>query len=113
MFAYEQCLLCLGHHPDIWIEAAAYLDQSSKILIEKGVTNFFACFVLHSCSACVKGTSSFIIQLKKKNSLTIGKLLVRLGLGIRLEIFHSIFFCKVILLREELWGVLSNLMIIC
>ncbi|RUS90701.1 hypothetical protein EGW08_001505 [Elysia chlorotica] len=36
MFAYEQCLLCLGHHPDIWIEAAAYLDQSSKILIEKG-----------------------------------------------------------------------------
>lgn len=36
MFAYEQCLLCLGHHPDIWIEAASYLDQSSHILIEKG-----------------------------------------------------------------------------
>ena len=37
MFAYEQCLLCLGHHPDIWIEAAAYLEHSSRILTEKGV----------------------------------------------------------------------------
>ncbi|KAJ8314575.1 hypothetical protein KUTeg_006725 [Tegillarca granosa] len=36
MFAYEQCLLCLGHHPDIWYEAASYLEQSSKILTEKG-----------------------------------------------------------------------------
>lgn len=39
MFAYEQCLLCLGHHPDIWYEAALYLEQSSKLLIEKGDTN--------------------------------------------------------------------------
>jgi len=37
MFAYEQCLLCLGHHPDVWIEAAAYLEQASKLLSEKGV----------------------------------------------------------------------------
>ncbi|CAH8634485.1 unnamed protein product [Schistosoma intercalatum] len=36
MFAYEQCLLCLGHHPDIWYEAASYLDHASKILVEKG-----------------------------------------------------------------------------
>ncbi|GIY24116.1 cleavage stimulation factor subunit 3 [Caerostris extrusa] len=35
MFAYEQCLLCLGHHPDIWYEAALYLEQSSKLLAEK------------------------------------------------------------------------------
>lgn len=39
MFAYEQCLLCLAYHPDIWIEAAAYLEQSSKILTEKGDQN--------------------------------------------------------------------------
>ncbi|XP_014665029.1 PREDICTED: cleavage stimulation factor subunit 3-like [Priapulus caudatus] len=39
MFAYEQCLLCLGHHPDIWYEAALYLEQSSKLLVEKGDTN--------------------------------------------------------------------------
>ena len=38
MFAYEQCLLCLGHHPDIWIEAAFYLEQTSRILAEKGVS---------------------------------------------------------------------------
>lgn len=37
MFAYEQCLLVLGHHPDVWYEAAQYLDQSSKLLAEKGV----------------------------------------------------------------------------
>ncbi|KAK2147874.1 hypothetical protein LSH36_533g01063 [Paralvinella palmiformis] len=39
MFAYEQCLLCLGHHPDVWIEAAAYLEHSSRILTEKGDQN--------------------------------------------------------------------------
>jgi len=37
MFAYEQCQLCLGHHPDVWIEAAAYVEQASKLLSEKGV----------------------------------------------------------------------------
>lgn len=42
MFAYEQCLLCLSHHPDIWIEAAAYVEQASKLLSEKGVC-FFSC----------------------------------------------------------------------
>lgn len=36
MFAYEQCLLCLGHHPDIWFEGALYLQEASKILAEKG-----------------------------------------------------------------------------
>lgn len=39
MFAYEQCLLCLGHHPDIWVEAAAYLEHSSKLLTDKGVSH--------------------------------------------------------------------------
>ncbi|KAI0232191.1 Cleavage stimulation factor subunit 3 [Lamellibrachia satsuma] len=39
MFAYEQCLLCLGHHPDIWIEAATFLEQASKLLTEKGDQN--------------------------------------------------------------------------
>ncbi|XP_071941961.1 cleavage stimulation factor subunit 3-like isoform X2 [Antedon mediterranea] len=39
MFAYEQTLLCLGHHPDIWYEAALYLENSSKIFAEKGDIN--------------------------------------------------------------------------
>lgn len=38
-FAYEQCLLCLSHHPDIWYEAALYLQESCKILSEKGDVN--------------------------------------------------------------------------
>ncbi|KAK3887799.1 hypothetical protein Pmani_024674 [Petrolisthes manimaculis] len=38
-FAYEQCLLCLSHHPDIWYEAALFLQESSKLLSEKGDVN--------------------------------------------------------------------------
>ncbi|KAJ6636348.1 Protein suppressor of forked [Pseudolycoriella hygida] len=36
MFATEQCLLVLTHHPAVWHQAAQYLDQSSKLLTEKG-----------------------------------------------------------------------------
>ncbi|XP_035663153.1 cleavage stimulation factor subunit 3-like [Branchiostoma floridae] len=39
IFAYEQCMLCLGHRPDIWYEAAKYLEESSKLLSEKGDLN--------------------------------------------------------------------------
>jgi len=39
MFAYEQCLLCLGHHPDIWLEAALYLQETAKTLQEKADVN--------------------------------------------------------------------------
>ena len=41
MFAYEQCLLCMAHHPDIWIEAAVFLEQASKLLGEKGVSDVY------------------------------------------------------------------------
>jgi cleavage stimulation factor subunit 3 len=37
MFATEQCLLVLTHHPAVWHQAAQYLDQTAKILTEKGV----------------------------------------------------------------------------
>lgn len=36
VFAYEQCLLCLGHYPDIWFEYASYLESEAKKLGEKG-----------------------------------------------------------------------------
>lgn len=39
MFSYEQCLLCLGQHPDIWYEACQHLVDMSKKMIEKGDTN--------------------------------------------------------------------------
>ena len=38
MFAFEQCLLCMAHHPNIWYEAALFLQESSKVLAEKGVS---------------------------------------------------------------------------
>jgi len=38
MFAFDQALLCMTHHPDFWYEAAQFLDGSSKILSEKGVS---------------------------------------------------------------------------
>ncbi|CAF4541123.1 unnamed protein product, partial [Rotaria sp. Silwood2] len=36
VLAYEQCLLCLGYHADLWYEACAYLDQTSREYSEKG-----------------------------------------------------------------------------
>ncbi|KAL5279984.1 CSTF3 family protein [Megaselia abdita] len=36
MFATEQCLLVLSHHPSVWHQAAQFLDSSSKNLAEKG-----------------------------------------------------------------------------
>lgn len=39
MFATEQCLLVLTHHPAVWHQAAQFLDQSAKLLTEKGVRN--------------------------------------------------------------------------
>ena len=45
MFAYEQGLLCLGHHPDMWIEAASYLEHSSRLLTEKGVFIYLFIFL--------------------------------------------------------------------
>ncbi|KAI5716904.1 hypothetical protein M8J76_014431 [Diaphorina citri] len=39
MFAFEQALLCMGHHPDIWFEAAQFLEQSARTLLEKGDVN--------------------------------------------------------------------------
>lgn len=48
MFATEQCLLVLTHHPAVWHQAAQYLDQSSKLLTEKGVRIF--CVLLLRCN---------------------------------------------------------------
>ncbi|KXJ23727.1 cleavage stimulation factor subunit 3 [Exaiptasia diaphana] len=36
MYAYEQCLQCMGFNPDIWYEATSYLETTSKTLAEKG-----------------------------------------------------------------------------
>ena len=36
MYAYEQCLLVFGHHPDVWCEACVWLEHVSRILQQKG-----------------------------------------------------------------------------
>ena len=36
MFAYEQCLLCCALHPEVWIDAAQYLQESARLVSEKG-----------------------------------------------------------------------------
>ncbi|XP_064627330.1 cleavage stimulation factor subunit 3-like [Lineus longissimus] len=65
MFAYEQCLLCLGHHPDIWYEAASYLEQSSKLLTEKGDQNAGKLFAEEASSMYERA----ITTLLKENML--------------------------------------------
>ncbi|KAG9510241.1 Cleavage stimulation factor subunit 3, partial [Fragariocoptes setiger] len=39
VYAYEQCLLCLAHHPDIWYEYATYLEEQHKLMSDKGDVN--------------------------------------------------------------------------
>lgn len=34
-YAYKQCLLCLGHHPNVWHEYASYLDDQAKLFSDK------------------------------------------------------------------------------
>lgn len=36
VFAYEQSLLCLGFNPDMWYEAALFMQDAAKTLAEKG-----------------------------------------------------------------------------
>ncbi|XP_054724152.1 cleavage stimulation factor subunit 3-like [Uloborus diversus] len=60
MFAYEQCLLCLGHHPDIWYEAALFLEQSSKLLIEKGDLSAGKLFSDEAAAIYDRATTTFL-----------------------------------------------------
>lgn len=34
-YSYKQCLLCFGHHPNVWHEYASYLDEQIKSLNDK------------------------------------------------------------------------------
>lgn len=36
-YAYKQCLLCFGHHPNVWHEYAGYLEEQIKSLNDKEV----------------------------------------------------------------------------
>lgn len=38
VYAYEQCLQTMGFHPNVWCEAALYLEQVSQKMMDKGVS---------------------------------------------------------------------------
>ncbi|XP_077493007.1 cleavage stimulation factor subunit su(f) isoform X2 [Amblyomma americanum] len=65
MFAYEQCLLCLGHHPDVWYEAALFLEQSSKLLTDKGDLNAGKLFSDEAAAIYDRATTTLL----RKNTL--------------------------------------------
>jgi cleavage stimulation factor subunit 3 len=60
VFALEQCLLCLGHHPDIWYQAAQFLEYSCKILAEKGDVNASKLFSEEAANMFERATSSLL-----------------------------------------------------
>ncbi|CAG9770173.1 unnamed protein product [Ceutorhynchus assimilis] len=60
IFALEQCLLCMGHHPDIWYQAAQFLELSSKILAEKGDINASKLFSEEAAHVFERATSSLL-----------------------------------------------------
>jgi cleavage stimulation factor subunit 3 len=39
IFAYEQCLLVMGHHPELWYEAAQYLVRTAREVADAGDMN--------------------------------------------------------------------------
>ncbi|GLH16733.1 Protein suppressor of forked [Gryllus bimaculatus] len=67
VFAFEQCLLCLGHHPEIWYDAARFLEKSSKILTEKGVFSAGKTFSDEASAFYERATSTWV----KKNMLLV------------------------------------------
>ncbi|XP_023339992.1 protein suppressor of forked [Eurytemora carolleeae] len=60
MFAYEQSLLCLGHHPDIWFEAALYLQETAKVLQEKGDVETAKSFIEQASQLYERGISGVL-----------------------------------------------------
>ncbi|KPJ17341.1 hypothetical protein RR48_08527 [Papilio machaon] len=62
MFAIEQCLLCLAHHPDVWHQAAQFLDHSSKLLQEKGDSNAARLFSEEAAAVYERATSGPLKQ---------------------------------------------------
>ena len=57
-FTIEQCLLCLGHHPAVWHQAAQFLELSSKILTEKGDVNAAKNLSNEAASMFVRATNA-------------------------------------------------------
>lgn len=64
MFATEQCLLVLSHHPSVWHQAAQFLDSSSKNLAEKGVRINFLIIIFEINVTVLKNLKYFSFTRK-------------------------------------------------
>ncbi|XP_017774407.1 PREDICTED: protein suppressor of forked [Nicrophorus vespilloides] len=60
VFALEQCLLCLGHHADIWYQAAQFLEYSCKVLQEKGDVTAAKLFSEEAANMFERATSTLL-----------------------------------------------------
>ena len=65
MYAYDQCLLPMCYHPDIYYEAAAYLQQMSSLMAEKSDTAMSR----HYSNECVNLYEKAINSFMKHNQL--------------------------------------------
>jgi len=60
VLAYEQCLLCLGYHTDLWYEACAYLEQMSRVYTERGDTHLVKHFLDEASSLYERATQTYM-----------------------------------------------------
>ena len=60
ILAYEQCLLCLGYHADLWYETCAYLEQTSRQYSERGDAHLSKRFLDETSSLYERATRTYM-----------------------------------------------------
>ncbi|UJR32024.1 hypothetical protein I4U23_019492 [Adineta vaga] len=60
VLAYEQCLLCLGYHADLWYEICAYLEQVSRTYSERGDTQLAKRFLDEASTLYERATQTYM-----------------------------------------------------
>ncbi|UJR14715.1 hypothetical protein I4U23_001708 [Adineta vaga] len=60
VLAYEQCLLCLGYHPDLWYELCAYLEQTSRQYSERGDVQLAKRFLDEASTLYERATQTYM-----------------------------------------------------
>ena len=60
ILAYEQALLCLGYHVDLWYEACAYLEQTSRYYSEHGDAHLAKRFLDETSNFYERATQTYL-----------------------------------------------------
>lgn len=60
ILAYEQCLLCLGYHTDLWYEVCAYLEQISRQYTERGDAHLAKRFLDEAATLYERATQTYM-----------------------------------------------------